>query len=550
MITIKAATNMTIRLGRVGENERMRVAFDVSAYQAELPGAHFTIINQGPGDAAAYPCPGVTVEDSMLYWPITGAELKQAGHGRCELIVTVGDVVAKSVIYPTKISEALDGSGEAPEPWASWQAEFAGMVADAQDAAAAAAESVEHYPTIMDGMWMVWDAQSGAYVSTDVEATGPQGERGETGPEGPAGPQGETGEQGPKGDTGATGPQGPKGDTGNTGPAGPAGPAGATGATGPAGTDGISPTISVTDITGGHRVTVTGATGPHSFDVMDGDAADAPVQDVQVNGVSVLDAQGVANVPKTSSSNYGVLKMGGALRSGADVAGGNPDVVYVTPTSLSGAKNGTSETFPISPSIQHASAFYGLAKAAGDTTQSSSSNTVGNYTEAAKVAIQKMLGVYEAPWELIREDTGTNAASADIDIVSDSNGQAFELTDIRILFTTPTQDTDATVGNYGRISVYQAGSSSSDKLYMGAYAQAAQATGRTSACQLIQANGMIERTVWKHVSNNSERGPVSTLTTPGGTSIWQLEKKTYDRVVIEAVTGTWKYWLYGRRKWN
>lgn len=142
MITICASPMQAIRLGRVGENERQRVAFDVSALQAELPGASFSVINQGPGDAAAYPCPGVTLEDGTLYWPITSAELKATGRGRCELIVTVGDVVAKSVIYATQILEALDGSGETPSEWETWQTEFAGMVADAQ-AAAQSAQSAE-----------------------------------------------------------------------------------------------------------------------------------------------------------------------------------------------------------------------------------------------------------------------------------------------------------------------------------------------------------------------------------------------------------------------
>lgn len=63
------------------------------------------------------------------------------------------------------------------------------------------------------------------------------------------------------------GPQGPQG------PAGPQGAPGVDGATGPAGApgaDGFSPTVTVADITGGHRVTITDATGPHTFDVMDG----------------------------------------------------------------------------------------------------------------------------------------------------------------------------------------------------------------------------------------------------------------------------------------
>ena len=36
------------------------------------------------------------------------------------------------------------------------------------------------------------------------------------------------------------------------------------------GEDGYSPTVSVSDITGGHRITITDADGSHSFDVMDG----------------------------------------------------------------------------------------------------------------------------------------------------------------------------------------------------------------------------------------------------------------------------------------
>lgn len=96
---------------------------------------------------------------------------------------------------------------------------------------------------------------------------GAKGDTGDTGPQGPKGDTGETGPQGPKGDTGetgATGPQGPKGDTGETGATGSQGPKGADGV------DGVSPTITVTDINGGHRVTITDANGSTSFDVMNG----------------------------------------------------------------------------------------------------------------------------------------------------------------------------------------------------------------------------------------------------------------------------------------
>lgn len=48
------------------------------------------------------------------------------------------------------------------------------------------------------------------------------------------------------------------------GPQGPAGPQG------PQGESGVSPTVTVTEIIGGHRVVITDATGEHTFDVMDG----------------------------------------------------------------------------------------------------------------------------------------------------------------------------------------------------------------------------------------------------------------------------------------
>lgn len=55
-------------------------------------------------------------------------------------------------------------------------------------------------------------------------------------------------------------------------------------------------------------------------------------------------------------------------------------------------KTGASDVFPITPKYQHMSVFYGLAKAAGDTTQSVSSNAVGTYTDEAKTAIRNMIG--------------------------------------------------------------------------------------------------------------------------------------------------------------
>ena len=183
-----------------------------------------------------------------------------------------------------------------------------------------------------------------------------------------------------KGDKGDTGPQGPKGDSG---------------------TDGISPTVSITPITGGHRITITDKDGEHSADVMDGTGN---VDDVQINGTSIVDENGVANVPIAGSEQLGAVCV--SHNYGIDINyGGRINIVAPTTAIV---KDGTNLYKPITPKFQHASAFYGLAKAAGDTTQSQSSNAVGNYTDAAKGKIQAMLGIAD----LIGNSEGATASQA------------------------------------------------------------------------------------------------------------------------------------------
>lgn len=218
---------------------------------------------------------------------------------------------------------------------------------------------------------------------------------------GEKGDQGIQGIQGEKGDKGDTGAKGDKGDTGANGKDGIDGKDGINGKDGADGIDGISPTVSITAIPGGHRITITDANGQHSADAMDGDdyvltsqdkadiagLVDVPVDDVQINGSSIVSG-GVANIPLADANNNGVVKIN--QYQGIRVSGG---ALAIYPAASSHAKAGSNESRPLVPKIQHESVFYGLAKAAGDTTQASSSNPVGTYTEEAKSAIRAMLGL-------------------------------------------------------------------------------------------------------------------------------------------------------------
>ena len=117
---------------------------------------------------------------------------------------------------------------------------------------------------------------------------------------------------------------------------------------------------------------------------------DQSVSDVQVNGVSVV-SNGVANVSVASSSALGVAK----YDPGNGIAIYPSGSTYIYRSNTNEVKAGSNEAKPIVPFTQHLATFYGLAKAAGDTTQSQSSNAVGNYTDAAKAAIKDMLGITE-----------------------------------------------------------------------------------------------------------------------------------------------------------
>ena len=126
------------------------------------------------------------------------------------------------------------------------------------------------------------------------------------------------------------------------------------------------------------------------------------VTDVRVNGHSVL-TDGVANIPVASANTVGVAKFNG---NDYGVSITNNGDVYIHEPNDTKIKAGTNAFAPITTRIQDKSVFYGLAKAAGDTTQSQSANAVGQYTDTAKSAIQTMLGV-EPGVVFVEEVTGT-----------------------------------------------------------------------------------------------------------------------------------------------
>ena len=88
------------------------------------------------------------------------------------------------------------------------------------------------------------------------------------------------GQKGEKGDPGERGEQGVQGVQGEVGATGAQGEQGIQGVPGEKGTDGVSPTVAIKAITGGHKVSITDISGTQSFDVLNGTKGEQGVQGI------------------------------------------------------------------------------------------------------------------------------------------------------------------------------------------------------------------------------------------------------------------------------
>ena len=235
--------------------------------------------------------------------------------------------------YSGKINVIKRSQPSDAEPTLVEQGAIAQAIAALNDAVGRAEDTISYVENVSDHIVdVVNDAIDTAYNSGMFEGQkGDKGDKGDRGEKGDKGDKGDTGSQGPQGETGSTGNgissvtmnnndtitfrftngdsfttpnlrgrtgnTGSKGDTGATGPAGPqgeTGPEGPKGETGDTGQDGVSPTVAVSSITGGHRITITDAEGDHSFDVSDGAQG---IQGVQgVAGPTGATGNGIASI--------------------------------------------------------------------------------------------------------------------------------------------------------------------------------------------------------------------------------------------------------------
>lgn len=254
-----------LALGYEGESGARPQTFDFSAWAEAYGEGVLQMLLQRPGDAEPYPVL-LSIEGSAATWTPSATDTAAQGQGQAQLVYTVDGVVVKNAVFRVLIGPSLGAAGDPPDPFESWLTQLQGLAAETQrnaldaagsaaqadtsaDAAAESAERAEsaagaaeaaagHYPAIIEGVWHVWDVSAGEYVSTGIPARGP---------------------------------------------------------------DGVSPTVAVSAIDGGHRVTITDAAGTQIFDVLDGAKGDpftyddfTPEQLADLVQGPILDAQTAA----------------------------------------------------------------------------------------------------------------------------------------------------------------------------------------------------------------------------------------------------------------
>lgn len=147
MRTVQAAEGGYVTIGRRGENGRTTVTFDLAAELTEYSGAVVSIVARRPGDNVGYPvsADAVSVSSGVVSWVVSNIDTGVAGLGSVTVILTLGDVVAKSMMFGTRILEANSAESVPPDPLAEWYTtiiEKAEEATEAAETATTAASSI------------------------------------------------------------------------------------------------------------------------------------------------------------------------------------------------------------------------------------------------------------------------------------------------------------------------------------------------------------------------------------------------------------------------
>lgn len=109
-----------IYLGRQGENLARTVEIDVNSILGKWPNATISLLVQRNQEDTFY-LPAVVIENGILKWTISNADTEFAGDGKAEIRATQDDVIVKSAMMNTHVSDSLGGTEtDIPDPAQTW----------------------------------------------------------------------------------------------------------------------------------------------------------------------------------------------------------------------------------------------------------------------------------------------------------------------------------------------------------------------------------------------------------------------------------------------
>lgn len=147
----RVKTGSILPLGKQGENLARQIQFDLSRWISNFGPGTVQLLHQRSSDEAPYPV-AVEQEGNLAVWTVTSADTAAAGTGRAELQYYVGDALAKSETWMTKVFPALGPAAETPpEAQQGWVdqvlaqvARITGMTAQAVELPAGSAPTADY----------------------------------------------------------------------------------------------------------------------------------------------------------------------------------------------------------------------------------------------------------------------------------------------------------------------------------------------------------------------------------------------------------------------
>ena len=151
MNVYRVKTGSILPLGKQGENLARKIQFDISRWISTFGPGTVQLLHQRSGDEAPYPV-AVYREGNFAVWTVTDADTAAPGTGHAELQYYVGDALAKSETWMTKVLAALGPAGETPpEAQQGWVdqvlaqvARITGMTAQAVELPAGSAPTADY----------------------------------------------------------------------------------------------------------------------------------------------------------------------------------------------------------------------------------------------------------------------------------------------------------------------------------------------------------------------------------------------------------------------